>query len=246
VALAAGIALAGGLHAGHAGAQVAADDTATLTPTATATTAGTGTPEAGVSVTPTATPIAVKPIVHNPTPIAAPRHTVSLPKPVVVEIGSHIAHTGLSTKQALLYANKVIPQLFIVAPTYVPKNWILQLIQLNPAQDQQTPPSAQLQYVPKSLKKVSGAYPSFYVTKQSGTAQQIIYPGVKPQVVTINKGSNGSGVIKGTLIDLKYKNGYEQVHITWTRVTISYDVSSTIGISHLSIKDLLAVAATVQ
>jgi hypothetical protein len=257
--LIAGVLVAGGAAGRQAAARVAADDTPTaiVSPTATAgfadaaTPAGTDTPGFGnaptpVAGTPTATPIVVKPIVHNPTPIVPPvRKRVTLPKPVVVEVATKTKATGLSQKQALLLANKYVPQLFVVAPTYVPKGYVLQMVHVDPAQDQQTPPAAWLLYVPKGLTKVGAAYPSFNVNKQQGISP-IIYPGGRPQTVTINKGIKGVGVIKGTLIDLKPKNGYEVVHITWTRVSISYDVSSTVGISKLSVKDLLAVAATVQ
>lgn len=266
-------ALAAGGMAGHrAAARVAADGSPTVTVTATPSdtpssngtpaatdtpgfgatpTAGAGastTPTAGAaaSVSPTATRIAVKPIVHNPTPIVPPaRKQITLPKPVVVELATKTKAHGLGQKQALLLANSFVPQLFIVAPTYVPKGFILQMIHVDPAQDQQTPAAAWLQYIPKSLSKVGSVFPSFYVNKRLGN-DSIIYPGVKPQVVVINRGTKGVGVVKGTVIDIKPKNGYEVVHISWTRVSISYDVSSTIGISKLSIKDLLAVAATVQ
>jgi hypothetical protein len=255
----AGVLLAGGAASRQVAARVAADDTptATASPTATAGFAGTATPvvtdtpgfgdtPTPIVGTPTATPIVVKPIVHNPTPIVPPvRKRFTLPKPVVVEVATKVKATGLSQKQALLLANKYVPQLFVVAPTYVPKGYILQMVHVDPAQDQQTPPAAWLLYVPKGLSKVGPTYPSFSVNKQQGISP-IIYPGGRPQIVTINKGVKGVGVVKGTLIDIKPKNGYEVVHIVWTRVSISYDVSSTVGISKLSIKDLLAVAATVQ
>jgi hypothetical protein len=198
---------------------------------------------ANVSATPTKIP--VKPIVHNPTPIAGYLKHINLPKPIVLEVGTKTEGVGLSQTKALFLANSYVPQMYIVAPTYVPKNYALQLIHVDPAQDQQTPPAMYLQYVPKGLKSARGTYPSFYVNKQVGNST-VIYPGAKPQVVTINRGKKGIGVVKGTLVDLKPKNGYETVHILWTRVTISYDLSSNIGVSKLSIKDLLAVAATVQ
>jgi hypothetical protein len=230
--------------AGCAGGRIAFAQSAQHIAAAAAT--GTSTPIAhGASGSPTPTRIPVKPMVHNPTPIAGYLKHVTLPKPIVLEVGTKTQGVGLSQTKALFLANSYVPQMFIVAPTYIPKNYALQLIHVDPAQDQQTPPAMYLQYVPKGLKNARGTYPSFYVNKQVGNST-VIYPGVKSQVVTINRGKKGIGVVKGTLVDLKPKNGYETVHILWTRVTISYDLSSNIGVSKLSIKDLLAVAATVQ
>jgi hypothetical protein len=95
------------------------------------------------------------------------------------------------------------------------------------------------------MSSARGTYPSFYVSKQLGLST-VIYPGQRPHVITINPGKKGIGVIKGTLVDFKPKFGSETVHVLWTRLAISYDVSSNITVSKLSIKDLLAVAATVQ
>jgi hypothetical protein len=142
-------------------------------------------------------------------------------------------------------ANKYAPQLQISPPSYVPKNWVLQLIHVDPSQGAGAPPDSYLQYVPKGLKTAAGSYPSFYVTKQIGSAP-VIVPGAKVQTVVINKGVGGAGVITGTVADLKLKNGYEQIHVTWKILNVSYDVSSAVGLSKLTLKDLEAVAATVS
>ena len=152
---------------------------------------------------------------------------------------------GLSQTQALALANKFVPQLVLQAPTYVPKQFMLQFIQIDPAQGTGSPSDGYLQYVPKGLTTAGGTYPSFYITKQLGLLP-IILPGAKVQHVVINKGVKGAGVITGTVVDFKPKNGSEVVHIVWTRLTVTYDVSSSIGVSKLGINDLLAVAATVQ
>lgn len=236
--------------------RVAAAATPTTTPTAKSTGSTTTPTPHGSGRTPTPVPhgsggsttptrIPVKPLVHNPTPIGGHIKQVTLPKPIVLEVGTKTQGVGLSQARALFMANSYVPQMFIVAPTFVPKNYALQLIHVDTAQDQQTPPAMYLQYVPKGLKTARGTYPSFYVNKQIGNST-VIYPGVMPRVVTISPGKKGIGVIKGTLVDLKPKNGFETVHILWTRVTVSYDLSSNVGVSKLSVKDLLAVAATVQ
>jgi hypothetical protein len=179
------------------------------------------------------------------TPTLAINKTTGLPYPVVLEEGLQRIGTGFDPKKALLLANSYVPQLFIVAPRYVPKGYILQLIHVDPAQDQQTPADAYLQYVPKNLTNAKGAYPSFYVNLKAGLST-VIFPGVKPRVVTINPGKRGIGIVKGTLVDFKPKHGSEIVHVIWSRLTVSYDVTSNITKSRLTIKDLMAVAATIQ
>ncbi len=140
-------------------------------------------------------------------------------------------------------ANALVPALYVIAPTYVPKGFTLELIHVDPAQDQQSPASAFLQYAPKNLPSDEGAYASFYVNMRNGLST-VIYPGVKPQVVTINAGKKGTGIVKGTVVDIKAKHGNELVHVLWTRLTTSYDISSNVTQSRLTIKDLLAVAAS--
>jgi hypothetical protein len=212
----------------------------TATPTATPT----GTTH-GAKTTPTATRIVPKHFVKNPTPIPAVRKSITLPAPVVLELGLKQQGKGLNPTQAFALANRYAPQLQISPPSYVPKKWALQLIHVDPSQGAGAPPDMYLQYVPKGLKKAAGTYPSFYVTKQIGLAP-VIAPGSKVQTVVIAKGVHGAGVVTGTVADLKLKNGYEQVHVTWQRLTVSYDVSSAIGLSKLTVKDLLAIAATVS
>ncbi|HVA92078.1 MAG TPA: hypothetical protein VNL71_19800, partial [Chloroflexota bacterium] len=129
-------------------------------------------------------------------------------------------------------------------PSFVPKNWALQLIHVDPSQGAGAPPDAYLQFVPKGLKTAGGSYPSFYITKQIGLAP-IVIPGAKIQTVVIDNGTHGAGVITGTVADLKLKNGYEQIHVTWRILNVSYDVSSAVGLSKLTLKDLVAVAASV-
>jgi hypothetical protein len=228
--------------------QSAAGATATATATAADTpAAGTATltPASAASGTETPTSIAVKPIVHNPTPIPGIRKHLTLPKPVVLEVGIKSVGVGLTQKNALATANTFVKTLFVLAPTYVAKGWTLQLIHVDPAQDQQTPAAAYLQFVPKGLTTAKGTYPSYYVYERSAPST-IIYPGVTPKVVTINRGKRGIGVVKGTLVDIKPKNGNEIVHIIWSRLNVSYDVSSNISVSKVPIKDLLAVASSVQ
>jgi len=212
----------------------------TATPTATPI----GTTH-GAKTTPTATRIVPKRFVKNPTPIPAVRKSITLPAPVVLELGLKQQGKGLNPTQAFALANRYAPQLQISPPSYVPKKWALQLIHVDPSQGAGAPPDVYLQYVPKGLKKAGGTYPSFYVTKQIGLAP-VIAPGSKVQSVVISKGAHGAGVVTGTVADLKLKNGYEQVHVTWQRLTVSYDVSSAIGLSKLTVKDLLAIAATVS
>ncbi|MGH2344969.1 MAG: hypothetical protein ACRDG4_07055 [Chloroflexota bacterium] len=217
-----------------------AKGSATATPTATPT----GTTHSA-KTTPTATRIVPKRFVKNPTPIPASRKSVTLPAPVVLELGLKQEGKGLTPAKAFALANHYGPQLQISPPSYVPKKWALQLIHVDPSQGAGAPPDMYLQYVPKGLKKAAGTYPSFYITKLIGSAP-VIAPGSKVQSVVISKGVHGAGVVIGTVADLKLKNGYEQVHVTWQRLNVSYDVSSAIGLSKLTIKDLLAVAATVS
>jgi hypothetical protein len=246
----AGCTLLAGVFGG--GAALARHNAAGATATATATAAdtpaagkATATPAGATSGTETPTPIPVKPIVHNPTPIPGTRKHLTLPKPVVLEVGIKSVAVGLTQKSALATANTFVKTLFVLAPTYVAKGWTLQLIHVDPAQDQQTPAAAFLQFVPKGLTAAKGTYPSYYVYERSGTST-VIYPGGTPQTVTINRGKKGIGVVKGTLVDIKPKNGNEIVHIVWSRLNVSYDVSSNISVSKVPIKDLLSVASSVQ
>ena len=228
--------------------RTAGNATATVTASVTgspvdASASASATALASGSVTPT--PVPVKPIVHNPTPIPGTRTHITLPKPVALEVGTKSVGVGLTQKNALATANTFVKTLFVLAPTFVPKGWTLQLIHVDPAQDQQTPAAAYLQYVPKGLTTTKGTYPSFNVYERAGPST-VLYPGIKPQVVTIDRGKKGIGVVKGTLVDLKPKNGNEVVHIIWSRLNVSFDVSSNITVSKVAIKDLLTVASTVQ
>jgi hypothetical protein len=213
-------------------------------PTATATATPTGGAKSG-KATATPTRNIPKKFVKNPTPIPARRTKLTLPAPIVLELATKQEGTGLAAAKAFAMANKYAPQLQISPPSFVPKNWVLQLIHVDPSQGAGAPPDSYLQYVPKGLKNAAGSYPSFYVTKQIGTAP-VIVPGAKVQSVVINKGVGGAGVIMGTVADLKLKNGYEQIHVTWKILNVSYDVSSAVGLSKLKLKDLEAVAATVS
>jgi len=227
--------------------------TATVTPSKAA---GKGSPTATPTATPTggaknakvtATPTRniPKKFVKNPTPIPPNRTKLILPAPIVLELATKQEGTGLSAAKAFAMANKYAPQLQISPPSYVPKKWALQLIHVDPSQGAGAPPDSYLQYVPKGLKNAAGSYPSFYVTKQIGSAP-VIVPGAKVQTVVINKGVGGAGVIMGTVADLKPGKGYEQIHVTWKILNVSYDVSSAVGLSKLTLKDLEAVAATVS
>ncbi len=211
-------------------------------PTVTATPTG-GTKNAKATATPTRN--IPKKFVKNPTPIPANRTKLTLPAPIVLELATRQEGIGLTAAKAFAMANKYAPQLQISPPSYVPKNWALQLIHVDPSQGAGAPPDAYLQYVPKGLKNAKGSYPSFYVTKQIGPAPVII-PGAKVQTVVINKGVGGAGVVIGSVADLKLVNGYEQIHVTWRILNVSYDVSSAVGLSKLTLKDLEAVAATVS
>jgi hypothetical protein len=163
----------------------------------------------------------------------------------VVEVGAKIEGQGLSKAAALTLANKYLTQFLIVTPSYVPKGFTLQWVHVDPSLDQQTPPSSWLQYTRTDLKKTSGQYANFRVDKEQGTAV-VINPGAKPQAVVINKGVKGAGVVKGTLVDIKLKNGAEIVTISWSHISISYDVTSNITVSKLSVQELLKVAASAQ
>jgi hypothetical protein len=211
------------------------------TPTATATAKG-GRP---AIPTVTATRIMLKPIVHNPTPIPAVHKHLTLPAPVVVEVATKILATGLSTTAALRLANKYAPQVFIQAPTYVPAGYVLHFIHVDPQLDPQGPVDVYLEYVPKGLKNAGGTYPSVVITKELNGAP-VLLPGANPTTVTINKGIAGIGIVTGSLVDLKPKNGLEAIHIIWIRASVSYDVSSVVGISKLTQQQLLQIAATVQ
>jgi hypothetical protein len=193
----------------------------------------------------TATHIILKHFVLNPTPIPAVRKHLTLPSPVVVEIGSKTFGSGLSQTAALQLANKNAPQIFIQAPTYVPGGYALEFVHVDPQLAPQAPTDIYLQYVPKGLKKAGGTYPSFLVTKELNGAT-VLLPGANPKTVTINPGVAGIGVVTGSLVDLKPKVGLEVVHIIWTRASVSYDVSSVVGLSKLTQQQLLQIAATVQ
>lgn len=250
--------ISGTLGAVPSFAQVGrADSTATATATATngtpASVTGTpspasertGTPSAvltGVKKTATATPTRTGP---EATATTLPRQKSGLPVAIVLEAGLRRVAVGLDPRNALLMANALVPRLFVIAPHYVPTGFVLQLIHVDPAQDQQTPPFASLQYVPKNLAKAKGAYPSFYVNIQYGLSS-VIMPGAKPQVLVINPGKKGIGIVKGTLVDMKPKHGDEIVHVLFTRMAISYDVSSNIGKSKLRISDLTKVASSLS
>ena len=245
------------------GVSAAATTTATSTPAATAArtpvATTTGSPKATVVHTrgETATRTPVETAVRTAaaakgtptkvgavaTPKAAPTQKSGLPAAVALESGLKPLGNGLDPKKALQMANALVPSLYVIAPKYVPAAYILQLIHVDPAQDQQTPASAYLMYVPKNLKTVKGLYPSFYVNMKVGLST-VIFPGVKPQIVTINPGKKGVGIVKGSVVDFKPKKGNEVIHVLWTRVTTSYDISSNVSQSKLTIKDLVAVAAS--
>lgn len=243
------------------GAQVRAATvgaTATATVKAGATATASSSAHASVSVTPTAqasvtgshtatpvvkgTPVPAK-ATGSATPKAAPTQVSGLPAAVVLESGLRQIGTGFDAKKALQMANALVPSLYVIAPSYVPKGFTLELIHVDPAQDQQTPAAAFLQYVPTSLKSDKGAYATFYVNMKNGLST-VIFPGAKPQIVTIDPGKKGAGIVKGTVVDVKPKHGNEIIHVLWTRVTISYDISSNVTQSKLTAKDLIAVAAS--
>jgi hypothetical protein len=248
VKVAAAIMVAMGIIAvGVNGGSMSAPTLAAQANANSATSTSTATKVSGHAAAPTvtATRIILKPIVHNPTPIPAIRKHITLPAPVVVEVGSKTMATGLSVSAAIQLANKNAPQIFLQAPTFVPNGYALQFIHVDPQQDPQGPGDAYLQYVPKGLKHAGGTYPSIVVTKELNGAP-VLLPGMNPMSVTINKGIAGIGVVQGSLIDLKPKNGLEIIHIIWNRANITYDVSSVVGLSRLSQQQLLQIAATVQ
>jgi hypothetical protein len=228
----------GGVANNRVQAQVTmSHPTATAGPSAGHTGAGTGGRES-----PTAAPI-VTPDTRTPTPSPAATKSGAL-QPIIVEVGFTAIASGLGQATALTLANRSVPSLLIAAPTYAPKGYALRRVHVDPAQDQQTSADAYLQYAPKGAAEGKTAYPSYLVGMKSGFST-VLYPGVKPQVVTINPGKNGMGVIKGTVVDLKPVHGSEIVHIVWNGLTTSYDVSSNVTVSKLSVKDLLAVAGSI-
>lgn len=184
----------------------------------------------------------------TPTPIPATRKSITLPKPVVVVIGEKTTGTGLSQQAAFQLANN--PRngaAFLIAPpAHVPKNYMLQLITVIPAQSQQNPAQISLEYIPKGLTKVSGTFPSVNLFKQLGQPTTIINPGGKVQTVTIRAGKNGIGVVKGQLADIKFKHGPETVDIGWQVNGVNYELTSVVSLSKLSIPELLATAGSFQ
>jgi hypothetical protein len=134
----------------------------------------------------------------------------------------------------------------IAPPTIVPKKYSLQLIEVTPAQDQQTPAAVSLLYIPTGLKKAAGTYPSFILYKQLGPAIGLLNPGGKVQSVTIHAGKNGIGVIKGQLVDQKFRSGLETVAIAWQINSVNYELTSVVSLSKLSTKDLLATAGSFE
>jgi hypothetical protein len=227
------------LSSPHASARGTLNAPASATPTATAK----AHPKAKVTPTPIK---ASKPT--NPTPIPSHRKVIMLPKPVVLVVGTKTIGTGLAVGQAFVEANNprnLVP-FRIAAPTKLPAHYALQLIDVTPAQDQQTPAAVSLLYIPAGLKKVSGTYPSFVLYKQLGPALTLLNPGGKVQLVTINAGKNGVGVIKGQLVDQKFRSGLETVEIAWQVNSINYELTSVISLSKLSIKTLLATAGSFE
>ena len=229
---------------------VAADATATpgFGDTATPIASESPTAATGASASATATFPPPRTPLKNPTPIPSHRNTITLPKPVVVVVGSKTMGTGLGEKAAFQLANspKNLISFLIAPPAYIPKGFALQLIQVSPAQDQQTPAQVALQYIPKGLKKVPGTYPSLYLYKQLGTNAPLVYPGGKVQTVTVRAGKKGVGVVKGQMVDIKLHNGTETVLISWSTNGVNYQVTSVVSISKLTAKDLLAVAGSFQ
>jgi hypothetical protein len=128
----------------------------------------------------------------------------------------------------------------------VPKNYILEFINVLPAQSQQSPAQVSLQYIPKGLSKVSGTYAAFNLYKQLGQPNLIINPGGKVQTVTIRAGKNGIGVVKGQLADIKFKNGPETVEIGWQVNGVNYELTSVVSLSKLSTQELLTTAGSFQ
>ncbi|HWE61746.1 MAG TPA: hypothetical protein VHB98_08550 [Chloroflexota bacterium] len=249
--------LLGGLVGGSALSTQARVSARTAGANSTATPSPTPTPAAGTS--PTATAITTptpqvrttfapphKPI--NPTPIPSHRTSITLPKPVVVVVGTKTLGSGLSQQAAFRLANnpKNLVSFLIAPPSYVPKNYILEFITATPAQDQQTPAAVALQYIPKGLSKVSGTYPSVTLYKQLGQNILLVNPGGKVQIVTIRAGNKGVGVVKGRLIDIKFKNSSETVEIAWQVNSINYELTSVVSLSRLSVHDLLAMAGSFQ
>jgi hypothetical protein len=235
--------IAVGVHGNRTDISSAAAAGATATATTTSTAVRGNTNLATPTVT--ATRIILKPIVHNPTPIPAVHKHITLPAPVAVEVATKTVATGLSATAALRLVNKIVPQVFIQAPTFVPAGYALQFIHVDPQLDPQGPGDAYLEYVPKGLKQAGGTYPSLVITKEINGAP-VLLPGSNATTVTINKGIAGIGIVVGSLVDLKPKNGLEVIHIIWIRANVSYDVTSAVGISKLTPQQLLQVAATVQ
>lgn len=222
-------------NAATTGVRPAAKATSTATATAKASASPTATSKGTAAPTLTATPG----IVHG---------KVILPKPITLIVNSAIVATGLNPQQAFLQANNAQNRLGFLAapPTYAAKNYTLQFLSVNRAQDMQTPPSVALQYVPKGLTTVPTKFPSYTLYKQAGITNPIINPGGKVQTITIRHPKNGVGVVTGQLVDIKFKRGSETVLIAWNVAHISYQVTSNVSVSRLSISELLKVAASFQ
>jgi hypothetical protein len=187
--------------------------------------------------------VTVAAAVAHASPSATPTAKPAPLTPIIVEVGYTTMGSGLSQIAALSLANHYVPTLLVAAPSYAPKGYALRLVHVDPAQDSQTVADAYLQYALNTATVGTKAYPSYVVSYTAGLVN-MQYPGLKPQIVTINPGKNGIGVVKGQVIDIKPAHGSEIVQIVWTGLTISYDVTSNVTVSKLTVKALLAVAGS--
>ena len=203
----------------------------------------TGTPDAGATPIPSAVPTG------SPTPGGKPASQASNAlRPVVVVVGSKVVGSGLQERAAFLLANnpKNLISFLIAPPVYVPKDYRLLQITVSPAQDQQTPAAASLQYIPRTITTMQRTFPSFALYKQLGFAIRLINPGGKVQSVVIRAGKKGAGVVRGQLADIKLKGASEQVQISWVDAGVNFELTSVTSLSKLSVADLLKVAGSFQ
>lgn len=236
------------LAASQPDARAAASSTSvtgTSSPAVSPSPHASGTPTAGGSPTPTGTPSTA----GSPTPGGKPTSQASNAlKPVTVVVGTKVSGSGLQERAAFLLANnpKNLISFLIAPPVYVPKDYRLLQITVVPAQDQQTPAAASLQYIPKTITTMQRTFPSFYLYKQLGFAIRLINPGGKVQSVTIRAGKKGAGVVRGQLADIKLKGASEQVQISWVDAGVNFELTSVTSLSKLSVAELLKVAGGFQ
>jgi len=217
----------------------------TPSPPASPSTQPSGTPSAGGSPTPTGTPSPA----GSPTPGGKPATKASNAlRPVMVVVGTKVVGSGQQERAAFLLANnpKNLISFLIAPPVYVPKDYRLLQITVVPAQDQQTPAAASLQYIPKTITTMQRTFPSFALYKQLGLPIRLINPGGKVQSVIIRAGKKGAGVVRGQLADIKLKGASEQVQISWVDAGVNFELTSVTSLSKLSVPDLLKVASGFQ